>query len=42
MAACVDESKGKGMKDMRDDGAEQPEMQRIAVGYFLFTPIAFS
>ena len=49
MAACVHESKGMGMKDMRDDSgndvsysAEQPEMRRIAVGYFPFTPIAFS
>lgn len=49
MAACVDESQGKGMKDTRGDGengvshgAEQLQMQRIAVGYFPFTPIAFS
>lgn len=45
----VDESKGKGMKDTRDDGengvshgAERPQMQRIVAGYFPFTPIAFS
>lgn len=49
VAACVDESKWKGMKDTRDGGengvshgAEQLQMQRIAVGYFPFTPIAFS
>lgn len=49
VATCADESRGKGMKDIRVDSEngvshsiEQPQMRHITAGYFPFTTITFS